>query len=76
MLTLLEVGDASDLNFSQFPSRRITLGGYERVDLYLSYPLPWKLPGVRTARLQVQVKNLLDENYEEVFGFSTPGVSL
>ncbi len=75
MLTLLVVGDASDLNFSQFPSRRITLGGYEHVDLYLSYPLPWKLPGVRTARLQVQVKNLLDENYEEVFGFSTPGVS-
>ncbi len=75
-LTLLVVGDASDLNFSQFPSRRITLEGYERVDLYLSYPLPLKVPGIRAAKLQVQVENLLDESYEEVFGFSTPGVAV
>ncbi len=75
-LTLLVVGDAKDIDFSSFPSRRVTLDGYERVDLYLSYLLPWKLPGIRAARLQVQAQNLLDESYEEVFGFSTPGATI
>ncbi|MBI2881160.1 MAG: TonB-dependent receptor [Candidatus Tectomicrobia bacterium] len=75
-LTLLVVGDAADADFSSSPARRVTLPGYERVDLSLSYLLPWKPPGVQALRLEVQAQNLLDEGYEEVFGFTAPGVAV
>jgi vitamin B12 transporter len=75
-LTLLVVGDSDDLNFSAFPATRVTLAGYQRVDLFLSYRLPWQVPTIQAIRLELRVQNLLDESYQEVFGFTAPGATV
>jgi vitamin B12 transporter len=75
-LTLLVVGDSDDLNFSVFPATRVTLAGYQRVDLFLSYKLPWQVPTIQAIRLELRAQNLLNQSYEEVFGFSEPGVTV
>jgi vitamin B12 transporter len=70
------VGDADDVNFHASPSRRVTLEGYQRVDLNLSYRVPWTTENIRAVKLEVSARNLLNNDYEEVFGFSTPGVTV
>lgn len=62
-------GDRKDLDFSVFPSERVTLKGYTLVDLAASLGI--------TKNLEVfgRVENLLDEDYEEVKGYGTPGIS-
>ena len=41
---------------------------YTRVDLALSYRLPWKLAGIAFATF-ANISNLLDRDYDEVLGF-------
>jgi len=65
------VGKRPDLDFSQFPSPRVTLPDYTKVDLSAELPLP-RLGGggfTLTARLE----NLFDKKYEEVLHFAAPG---
>lgn len=75
-LSLLVVGEAIDRDFSSFPERRVTLPGYQRLDLGFSYELPENWMGRRGIRILLRGENLLDQDYEEAFGFSSPGVSL
>ena len=70
------VGDSRDVNFSESPATRVTVKNYHRLDLNLSYRLPWKINTVRNVYLKFITKNLSNQNYEEVFGFSTPGTEV
>ena len=66
----------TDLDFSQgFTSRRVRLGGYTRADLALSYLLFENLWGIRALTLEGKAQNLFDEDYEEIFGFSSAGAT-
>ena len=65
------VGKRPDLDFAQFPSPRVTLPDYTKVDLSAEVPLPQLGPGgfALTARLD----NVFDKRYEEVLNFAAPG---
>lgn len=60
-------GDVPDTNFATFS--RVTLEPYWLVNVAASYKVA---PGVE---LFGRVENLLDEDYQEVFGFETAGVA-
>jgi vitamin B12 transporter len=64
-------GTRSDIFFAPFPepSEIITLANFWLVDLTATYDLTEKLD------VFVRVNNLLDEDYEQVYGFATPGRS-
>jgi len=70
------VGDAIDRDFSQRGSPRVTLAGHTKVDLAASYVLAQNVWGLKTLRLHGKIENLLDEAYEQAFGFSAPGISV
>ncbi len=57
---LLHVGNRNDV--------AEPLEGYYKLDLYLSWTLNdnW--------RMLARIDNMLDEQYEEVFGYGTPGI--
>ena len=63
-------GGQDDIFFPPFPlpSERVRLDGYTLVDLAVSYRL------TPTIQLVGRIENILDENYEDVVGFNTPGV--
>ena len=61
----LSVGEVFD---SSVPTGEITLDGYNRVDVTATYRMTDKL------NLLMSVDNLLDEEYEQAIGFSSPGV--
>jgi vitamin B12 transporter len=64
------VGKRPDADFSQFPSPRVTLPAYTKLDLSAEYPLTGlKLGGLS---LNARVDNVFDKRYEEVFNFSSP----
>jgi vitamin B12 transporter len=64
------VGSRDDFFFdpATFASSTVRLGDYVLADLAVSY----RLTGILTA--YARVENLLDEDYEDVYGFNTPGV--
>ena len=64
------VGKRPDTDFSQFPSPRVTLPAYTKVDLSAEYPLTGLKRGGLT--LNVRVDNVFDKRYEEVLNFTTP----
>jgi vitamin B12 transporter len=67
------VGDREDLDFATFPTRRVTLDGYTRVDLGAELRLlaaRGRRPGL-TGTLRIE--NALDEAYEEVLHFPARG---
>jgi vitamin B12 transporter len=61
------VGKRDDLNFNAFPASRVTLGSYTLVNAGASFEV---LPHFRVFG---RVENVFDREYEEVFGFGTPG---
>ncbi len=63
-------GSQEDMIFPPFPqpSARVRLDGYTLVNLAATYRLN---SGIR---LVGRIENLLDENYEDVVGFTAPGV--
>ena len=69
----LLVGTRDDLDFGSFPASRVTLPGYGRVDLWGEVELLRKSTGVA---LTAKVENVLDQPYQEVYGFPTPGQRL
>jgi vitamin B12 transporter len=63
----LFVGERPDANYAAFPPARVTLRGYAKVDLSLTCRLS------KNLSLQGRVENLLDQRYEDVFGFPALG---
>jgi vitamin B12 transporter len=68
------VGDSIDRDFSRPDSPRVTLPGYTKVDLAASYAVAQHIWGLRSIRVQGKIENLFDDDYEEAFGFSAPGI--
>jgi vitamin B12 transporter len=68
-LGLVYVGRRTDDDFSSWPPTTVRLKGYTLVNLAGSYDV--------TKNLQFfgRVDNLLDREYEEVYGYGTPGIS-
>lgn len=70
------IGERDDLDFSDWPSKRVTLPAYTRVDIGTELALlseSGRRPAV-TALLRVE--NLFDEDYEEIVRFRTRGRTL
>ena len=65
------VGKRPDTDFSQFPSPRVTLPAYTKVDLSAEYPLTGLNRGGLT--LNARLDNVFDKHYEEVLHFASPG---
>jgi vitamin B12 transporter len=65
------VGKRPDLDFAQFPSPRVTLPAYTKVDLSAEYPLT----GTGRAELTIsaRMENVFNRRYEDVLNFATPG---
>lgn len=61
------VGERDDKDFGAFPAQRVTLDGYALVRMGASYPVS------DAIRVFARIENALDAEYEEVFGFGTPG---
>lgn len=63
-------GDQQDFQFSNFFAnrQRVTLDSYVKVDASVAYRI--------TDRVEVfgRIENLLDQDYQDVFGFSNPGI--
>lgn len=68
-LTGIYVGDRTDKDFSTRPAATVTLDSYMLVNLAGSLAISDRL------KLTGRVENFLDEEYQEVFGYGTPGVS-
>jgi vitamin B12 transporter len=63
----LFTGARPDQDFSAFPSTRVQLPAYTKLDLGFNARL------CKNFSLFGRVENLLDENYEEAFGFPALG---
>lgn len=68
-LTGIAVGRRTDKDFSSWPATTVALESYTLVDLAGVIRLG------RGLELSGRVENLLDEDYQEAFGYGTPGVS-
>ncbi len=68
--TVLYVGQRPDLDFSQFPSPRVALPAYTRVDVSGELPL---VKQFTRLTLTGRVENLFDRHYEDVLHFAAPG---
>ena len=68
-LTGIFVGDRTDKDFSTLPAATVTLDSYTLVNLAGSLAISDRL------KLTGRVENLLDAEYQEVFGYGTPGLS-
>jgi len=62
-------GEMTDQNFGTFPSTLVTLDDYVLVNAALSYKIDPRM------ELFVRGENLLDQDYEEISGFNTRGLT-
>jgi vitamin B12 transporter len=69
-IDLMYVGKRDELDFATYPANRIIMPGYFLVNLAAYYDL---LPFLR---LQGRIENLLNEQYEEIYGYGTAGLSI
>jgi vitamin B12 transporter len=68
-LGLVYVGKRDDNDYSSWPAKRVELDDYLLANLAASYDI------TRNIQIFGRAENLLDEDYEEVKGFGTPGIS-
>jgi len=68
-LEIIYVGEKDDKNFSIFPAQRINLKAYTLINIAGYYNL------FKFLKLFARIENLLDTDYEEVYGYGTPGLS-
>jgi vitamin B12 transporter len=61
-------GDQDDLFFGTFPSTRVVLDNYTLVNVSSSYQISDNI------NVYGRLENLLDEDYQEVFGYATAGI--
>jgi vitamin B12 transporter len=66
-------GNRSDLYFNPttFASDNVTLSSYVLLDVYLEYKL-----GKQNVRMFVDAKNLLNQDYQEIYGYNTLKVNI
>lgn len=76
-LTATFVGDRPDIftDPATFETRRVTAEGYTTVDLAGSYLLLKDTRHLRELTLFGKIQNLFDRNYQQVAGFSAPGIT-
>jgi vitamin B12 transporter len=65
------VGKRADIDFAQFPSPRVTLPSYAKLDLSTELPLT-RLHG-GGLMLSARIENALDKRYEDVLHYEAPG---
>jgi vitamin B12 transporter len=70
-ITTTYVGKRPDMDFSQFPSPRITLPSYVTVDLSANVSV-LQMPNY-TVALTGRIANLFDKDYQDVYNFPAPG---
>ena len=68
-LEVVYTGERDDFDFSTFPAARVVLDEYTLVNVSGSLGLGGKIT------LTGRIENLLDEDYEEVLGYGTVGIS-
>jgi vitamin B12 transporter len=66
------VGERPDLDFTEFPARRVTLPSYVKLDVAGSRALMRSASGRSAFSVTFRVDNVLDRKYEDVFRFSAP----
>ncbi|MCT8345239.1 MULTISPECIES: TonB-dependent vitamin B12 receptor BtuB [Photorhabdus] len=66
-LTYQYLGRRYDKDFSTFPAKSVKLGGASFWDLTVSYPVTSYLT------IRARIANLLDKDYETVYGYRIPG---
>jgi outer membrane cobalamin receptor len=65
------VGKRADLDFTQFPSPRVTLPSYSKLDLSTDVPITARDRGGFV--LNARIENVLDKRYQDVLNFPAPG---
>jgi len=73
--TLFVKGQSIDRNFSSPDSPRVTNPGYDKLDLSFAVVLFKNVIGLREITWKTRLQNVLNEKYEEVFGFSSPRIT-
>ncbi len=68
-LEIIYVSERNDRDFSSFPAKEVKLDAYTLVNLAAHYDM------FNFLRIYARVENLFDAQYEEIFGFGTPGLS-
>ncbi len=62
-------GEMQDFNFATFPASRVTLDDYIMVNIGADYQVN------ENFQVYGRIENLLDQDYEEVFGYNTQGIT-
>lgn len=73
---LAHVGSRQDRDFSAFPASPVSLGSYRLLSARLSVVAVERGPGRPGVSLSLAGENLLNADYQELFGFPTPGLGL
>src|SRR5262245_48624529 len=73
--SLFVKGASIDRNFNEPGAPRVNLPGYQKLDLSFAYVLFKDVIGLREVVWKTRFQNVLNEKYEEVFGFSAPRLS-
>ena len=68
-LSFILLGKREDMDFSTWPAARATLPGYALLNASVSYSLN------PNAQIFFRLDNILDEEYENILGYGTPGFS-
>jgi vitamin B12 transporter len=68
-IELIHVGEREDIFFAGYTSTRLTVEAYTLVNAAASYSL------LDDLRLFVRIDNILDQGYEVIKGYGTPGFS-
>lgn len=76
-LTATFVGDRPDIftDPATFETRRVTAEGYRTVDLAASYTLLKDPLHPQKLTLFGKIQNLFDNDFQQVYGFSAPGIT-
>jgi vitamin B12 transporter len=69
-LSLDCIGEREDMDYSSWPARRVALPAYSLLDGVVSWDVR---PGIQVF---LRLDNILDAEYEMVYGYGTPGFSI
>jgi len=69
-IDIMYVGKRDELDFATFPATRIVMPDYFLINLAAYYDM------FSFLRLQGRIENLLDKQYEEIYGYGTAGFSV
>jgi vitamin B12 transporter len=69
-LEIIWVGNRDDVDFTTYPVQRVELKGFVLANFAAHYNI------FNFLRLNIRIENLLNTDYEEVFGYGTAGFSV